>query len=166
PLVEPVALDEAYLDLTTRAASLEDAALIARALKRDIVEQTGLTATAGVSFNKFLSKLASDHHKPDGLTVITPDVAPGFIAALPIEKIHGVGPVSEARLRELGVVTGRDLLDMSLAQLQQLFGKRGTLLYQLVRGQDDRPVEPHRERKSIGKETTFARDLRDREEML
>ncbi len=166
PLAEPVSLDEAYLDFTSRAASLEEAVQIARELKRDIYAQTGLTASAGISSNKFLSKLASDHQKPNGLTVITPDTAMAFISALPIGNIHGVGQVSEARLRELGVATGRDLLELSMEQLQHLFGKRGTLLYQFVRGQDDRAVEPERERKSVGCETTFARDLRDREEML
>jgi DNA polymerase-4 len=102
PLVEPLALDEAYLDITSSAAAEEAAARIARELKREIYEQTGLTASAGVSYNKFLSKLASDHHKPNGLTVITPDGASAFLAALPVGKIPGVGQVTEARLRDMG----------------------------------------------------------------
>lgn len=166
-LMEPLALDEAYLDITSLVAEdLEAAAQVASSIKQEVVAQTKLTASAGVSYNKMLAKLASAHRKPDGLTVITQQEAPAFLEALPVGKIFGVGEVTQARLKELGVTTGKELMQLSLARLQALFGKRGTDLYRFVRGKDDRPVEPVRERKSVGQETTFERDTRDREEML
>jgi DNA polymerase-4 len=165
PLVEPLALDEAFLNVTT-VASAGFATQIARDLKQEIFSSTGLTASAGVSYNKFLAKVASAHKKPDGLTVVTPQNASVFIDALPIGKIFGVGEVTEARLRELGIDTGKDLKQLSLERLQELFGKRGTILHSFVRGIDLRPVEVERERKSVGKETTFERDMEDRDEML
>ncbi len=165
PLVEPLALDEAYIDVTA-VVGTGSATQIARSLKQEIFSRTGLTASAGVSYNKFLAKVASAHKKPDGLTVVTPQTAPGFIDALPIGKIFGVGEVTEARLRELGIGAGKDLKQLSLERLQELFGKRGTILYSFVRGIDSRPVDVERERKSVGKETTFERDMGDRDEML
>jgi DNA polymerase IV len=167
PLVEPLALDEAYLDITSLVGEESPAAAqVARDIKQAIVEQTELSASIGVSCNKMLAKLASAHHKPDGLTVITPEAAPAFLDALPVGKIFGVGEVTEARFKELGITVGRELKQLSLERLQELFGKRGTDLYRFIRGEDDRPVEPERERKSVGKETTFERDLADRQEML
>jgi DNA polymerase-4 len=167
PLVEPLALDEAYLDITSLVGEeSEAAAQVAREIKHAIVEQTELHASIGVSFNKMLAKLASAHQKPDGLTVITPEAAPAFLETLHVGKIFGVGDVTAARLKDLGITTGRELKHLSLERLQELFGKRGTVLYHFVRGEDDRPVEPEQERKSVGKETTFERDITERGEML
>lgn len=165
PMVEPLALDEAFLDVTAVAHS-SSATQIARDLKEAILRRTGLTASAGVSYNKFLAKVASGHNKPNGLTVVTPQTASSFIDALPIGKIFGVGEVTEARLRELGIATGKDLKKLSLEHLQGLFGKRGILLYSFGQGIDQRPIEIDRKRKSVGKETTFEHDLSDRAEML
>jgi len=164
-LVEPLALDEAYLDVTSLVGEESAAARVAREIKQEILEQTSLTASAGVSYNKMLAKLASAHQKPDGLTVITPEAAPAFLEALPVGKIFGVGDVTEARLKDMGITTGKELKQLSLKRLQERFGKRGTDLYHFVRGEDGRRVEPDQERKSIGKETTFERDTSDRDEM-
>ena len=139
---------------------------IARDIKQSIVEQTGLTASAGVSYCKFVSKIASAYRKPDGLTVVTPQQAPRFLEALPVGKFFGVGDVTEARLKNLGITNGESLKQVSLERLQEVFGKRGTLLYQFVRGEDDRAVQPERERKSVGKETTFTDDMTNRDDML
>ncbi len=166
PLVEPLSLDEAYLDVTGCTACRGSATLIARRIKQEILEETGLTASAGVSYNKFLAKLASDIDKPDGLHLITPEQGPAFIASLPIGRFHGVGPATEARMRELGIHTGADLRRRSLEELQAAFGKSGAFYYNIARGIDERPVQPVRERKSIGSETTFPRDLDDPEAML
>ena len=166
-LVEPLALDEVYLDITSLVGEdLAAATQIAQNIKHAIVEQTELTASVGVSYNKMLAKLASAHQNPDGLTVITPETAPAFLESLPVAKIFGVGDVTAARLKDLGITTGRELKQLSLERLQELFGKRGTVLYHFVRGEDERPVEPERERKSVGKETTFERDITERGEML
>src|SRR5260221_726577 len=165
PLVEPLSLDEAYLDITSSARDFPEAMQLARRIKERIREETGLTASAGVSFNKLLSKLGSDAHKPDGLTVITPEQAPAFLDALPVEKFFGVGGVTAAALRERGVLTGADLRRMSEEQLRELLGSRGSLLYQHVRAEDERPVESVRERKSVGKELTLERDIADRGQM-
>jgi DNA polymerase IV len=165
PLVEPLALDEAYLDVTD-VVGVGSATQVARNLKQEIFSRTGLTASAGVSYNKFLAKVASAHRKPNGLTVVTQETAPTFIDALPVGKIFGVGEVTEARLRELGIETGKDLKQLSLERLQKLFGKRGAILHSFVRGIDLRPVDVERERKSVGKETTFEHDMGDRDEML
>jgi DNA polymerase IV len=166
-LVEPLALDEAYLDMTSIVGEdIVAAAQVARDIKQEIVEQTGLSASAGVSYNKMLAKLASAHRKPDGLTVVMPQAASAFLEALTVAKIFGVGDVTEARLKAMGITTARELKQLGLKRLQELFGKRGTDLYHFVRGEDGRLVEPDRERKSIGKETTFERDITDREEML
>ncbi len=164
-LVEPLSLDEAYLDVTAVAGDLDDAARLAKEIKRQIWEQTGLTASAGVSYCKFLAKIASDAHKPDGLTVISQKEAAAFLAALPIEKFFGVGKVTAAKLRELGIQTGADLKQLGEERLRDLFGKHGGQLYRYACGEDDRPVEPVRERKSVGKEVTLERDIRDRAEM-
>ncbi len=164
-LVEPLSLDEAYLDLTSNVSDFPEAVQLARTIKERISEETGLTASAGVSFNKLLAKLGSDAHKPDGLTRITPEQAPAFLDALPTDKFFGVGKVTAAVLRERGVLIGADLRRMGEEQLRALLGSRGSLLYQHVRAEDDRPVESVRERKSVGKEITLERDLADRGQM-
>jgi len=164
-LVEPLSLDEAYLDITSNVSDFQEAVLLARTIKEQIREETGLTASAGVSFNKLLAKLGSDAHKPDGLTLITPELAFAFLDALPVDKFFGVGKVTAAVLRERGILTGADLRRMSEEQLRELLGSRGSLLYQHVRAEDERPVEPVRERKSVGKEITFERDIADRGQM-
>ena len=164
-LVEPLSLDEAYLDVTSAVHTLDEAARLARAIKQQIWEQTGVTASAGVSYNKFLAKLASDAHKPDGLTVISPEDAPAFLDLLPIDHFFGVGKVTATKLRKEGIETGADLKGLGEDQLHSMFGKYGVQLYRFVCGQDDRPVEPSRKRKSVGKEVTFERDLLDRGRM-
>jgi len=164
-LVEPLSLDEAYLDVTASVRDLDEAAQRAREIKRQIREQTDLTASAGVSYCKFLAKIASDQHKPDGLTVITLQEAPAFLASLPTDKFFGVGRVTAARLRDLGIHTGTDIRRAGEMGLRELLGKNGGQLYRYACGEDDRPVEPVRERKSVGKEVTLERDLRDRIEM-
>ncbi len=164
-LVEPLSLDEAYLDVTHNHMQEPSATRIAQQLKARIHAETGLTASAGVSFNKFIAKLASDYRKPDGLTVIPPARAEEFLTQMPISKFFGVGKVTAARLQAEGIETGADLLRMSEFELRALLHERGSSLYQQVRGHDDREVQPTRERKSIGKETTLAEDIRD-EEML
>ena len=164
-LVEPLSLDEAYLDVSDAVRDLEEAARLAQEIKRQIWDQTQLTASAGISYCKFLAKIASDAHKPDGLTVISQVEASAFLEALPIEKFFGVGKVTAAKLRELGIQTGADLKQMGEEQLHELLGKHGGQLYRFACGEDDRPVEPVRERKSVGKEVTLERDIRDRGEM-
>lgn len=165
PLVEPLSLDEAYLDVTATIRDLDKAAQLAREIKRQIREQTDLTASAGVSYCKFLAKTASDRNKPDGLTVITPEEAPAFLDALPIEQFFGVGKVTAARLRYLGIQAGADLKRLGEERLRELLGKHGSQLYRYACGEDDRAVEPVRERKSVGKEVTLERDIRDRGEI-
>ena len=164
-LVEPLSLDEAYLDVTDRVHTLGEATRLAQDIKQQIWDQTNLTASAGVSYCKFLAKIASDAHKPDGLTVISQEDAPVFLEALPIEKFFGVGKVTAARLRERGIQTGADLKHMGEERLHDLFGKHGGQLYRYACGEDGRPVEPMRERKSVGKEVTLERDIRDPKEM-
>ena len=166
-LVEPLSLDEAFLDVTVNFKQMASATLIAREIKKKIYDRTaGLTASAGVSFNKFLAKVASDVNKPDGLTVITPEMANRFIDSLPVRKFFGVGKVTEERMAGLGIKTGADLKRIPRPELIQLFGKSGNYFYKIAHGMDDRPVEPNRIRKSIGKETTLAEDIDDREQML
>jgi DNA polymerase IV len=160
PLVEPLSLDEAYLDVTD-AASTRPAVEIARAIKAEIARRTGLTASAGASFNKFLAKLASDQRKPNGQFVITPEMGPAFVEGLEVSRFHGVGPATAAKMGRLGIRTGRDLRECSLAFLQEHFGKAGAHFHAIARGEDDRPVLPNRPRKSAGSETTYPRDLGD-----
>lgn len=157
-LVEPLALDEAYLDVTEPKRGPASATLQAQRIKAEILERTGLTASAGVSTGKFLAKMASGVNKPDGLTVIPPDRADTFLASLRIERFHGVGPRTAARLRAIGVHTGADLRALDPADLERMLGKAGRFLSEVVRGIDDRPVQAHRQRKSLGSETTFDRD--------
>src|SRR2546421_3824104 len=139
-LVEPLSLDEAFLDVTDAVQTLKEAAQLAREIKRQIWEETSLTASAGVSYCKFLAKIASDAHKPDGLTVISQEEAPAFLEALPIEKFFGVGKVTAAKLKELGIQTGTDLKHMGEERLRELLGKQGGQLYRYACGEDDRPV--------------------------
>ena len=160
-LVEPLALDEAYLDVTANKAGLPTAWLTARAIRTRILEETGLTASAGVSYNKFLAKLASGQRKPNGQFAIVPEDGEAFVAALPVAKFHGVGPATAARMHAAGIQTGADLRTWSLQDLQRTFGKAGAWYHAIARGQDERPVNPNRERKSSGSETTFGEDLTD-----
>ena len=160
PLVEPLSLDEAYLDVT-EAAATRPAVEIARAIKAEIVSRTGLTASAGVSFNKFLAKLASELEKPDGLTVIRPRHALTFIAGLPIERFHGVGRATARRLRALGIGDGAALQAADPHWLEARLGRFGVFLHAMAHGQDQRPVCADRERKSLGVEETLPTDLTD-----
>ncbi len=157
-LIEPLSLDEAYLDVT-EASGAGSATRMAEEIRALIRAETGLTASAGVSYNKFLAKLASDHRKPDGLTVIPPGRGEAFVEGLDIGRFHGVGPVTAARMRVLGILTGADLRARSAAELDAAFGKAGRYYYWAARGVDDRPVKPDRVRKSVGSERTFAQDL-------
>src|SRR5690606_8495107 len=154
-LVEPLALDEAYLDVTEPKKGPSSATLTARAIKADILQITGLTASAGVAAGKFLAKIASGLEKPDGLTVITPERAQGFLDSLPVEKFFGVGPRTAQRLRSLGIQFGRDIRSAGRERLEAELGKAGASLHAIANGHDDRPVEPNRPRKSISSETTF-----------
>lgn len=156
--VEPLSLDEAYLDVT-EAASAEPATAIARRIKDEIRAETGLTGSAGISVNKFLAKIASDMEKPDGLTVIRPEEALAFIAALPVARFHGVGPVTARKLEAEGLKTGADLRAMGFDALVRRFGRHGAHLWAIAHGRDDRRVNPDRERKSVGCERTFGQDL-------
>ncbi|WP_458097713.1 DNA polymerase IV [Roseomonas sp. WA12] len=165
PLVEPLSLDEAYLDVTENRTGLPTATAVARTIRAEILARTGLTASAGVSYNKFLAKLASDMRKPNGMFVITPEQGPGFVEELAVSRFHGVGPATAARMEVLGIRTGRDLRDRSLAFLQQHFGKAGAHFHAIARGEDHRPVVPDRPRKSSGSETTYDRDLARPEEV-
>ncbi len=166
-LVEPLSLDEAFLDVTKNKKNMASATLIAREILRRIHDETGrLTASAGVSYNKFLAKVASDYHKPRGITVVTPEQAEAFMENLPIRKFFGVGKVTEKRMRALGVKTGADLKRMEREKLLSLFGKTGAYFYDIVRGRDNRPVRSHWIRKSMGKETTLRKDIDDKGRML
>lgn len=166
PLVEPLSLDEAYLDVTGVDLHQGSATLIAREIKRRVFEATRLIASAGVSYNKFLAKLASDMDKPDGLYLIKPEDGPAFVEALTVGRFHGVGKATEAKMHRLGIQTGADLKTWSLEALVEYFGKRGPFYYDIARGVDERPVRAVRQRKSIGSETTFARDLDSADAML
>jgi DNA polymerase-4 len=159
PIIEPLSLDEAYLDVTQNLSGIGSATQIAEQIRAAIRAETGLTASAGVSYNKFLAKLASDHRKPDGLFVITPKMGPSFVETLPVRKFHGVGPATARKMSGLGIETGFDLRDQTLAFLQQHFGKAGPYYYWAARGIDERPVRADRIRKSIGAENTFPADL-------
>lgn len=164
-LIEPLSLDEAYLDVTKNKKGIRIATEIARQIKSRIKEQTGLTASAGVSVNKFLAKIASDMDKPDGLFIIKPHQVEAFVDKLPIEKFFGVGKVTANKMQAMGIFTGKDLKRFPENMLVDKFGKVGRYFYQVARGIDERPVEPNRERKSIGAETTFAVDY-DQLELL
>ncbi len=165
-LVEPLSLDEAYLDVTHNSDFSGSATLIAKEIKRLIKDKTGLNASAGVSYNKFLAKVASDMDKPDGLYLITPEAGPEFIKTLAIRKFFGIGKATEARMNALGIHTGEDLRNKSLDELLFNFGKAGRFYHHIARGNDPRPVNNHRIRKSLGKETTFSQDLYRMDELF
>ncbi len=158
-LIEPLSLDEAYLDVTDHLQGETTATDTARKIRALIRAETGLTASAGVSYNKFLAKLASDHNKPDGLCVITPKQGPRFVEDLPVAKFHGVGPATAEKMRRLGIETGRDLKTHGAEFLREHFGKAGAYYFAIARGVDERPVRPDRPRKSVGAEKTFLADL-------
>jgi DNA polymerase-4 len=164
-LIEPLSLDEAYLDVTENLKGIAYATQIAQEIRARIREETHLTASAGVSYNKFLAKMASDQRKPDGLFVITPEMGPAFVETLPVGKFHGIGPATAAKMNRLGIFTGHDLKDQSLSFLQERFGRAGSHYHSIARGIDHRPVRPDRVRKSIGAENTFSKDLADLDEM-
>jgi DNA polymerase-4 len=157
-LIEPLSLDEAYLDVTANRRGLETASQTAQEIRARILEVTGLTASAGVSYNKFLAKLASDQRKPNGQFVVAPGKGEAFVQSLPIGRFHGVGEVTERKMKSLGIHTGEDLNRQSLTFLQHHFGRTGPWYYAIARGEDHRPVNPDRVRKSSGSETTFDQD--------
>src|SRR6202522_1122959 len=161
PLVEPLSLDEAYLDVTDNLRGVPTAWETAKQIRARIHSETNLTASAGISCNKFLAKIASDLRKPNGQFAIMPDQAEAFVATFPVAKFHGVGPKTAARMHALGIETGADLRRQTLDFLQRNFGKAGSWYHEIARGQDDRPVQADRERKSSGSETTFSKDLTD-----
>ena len=160
-LIQPLSLDEAYLDVTDNRRGLPTAWATAKEIRARIREETGLTASAGVSYTKFLAKLASDQRKPNGQFAVTPEMGPAWVETLPVARFHGVGPVTAKRMQALGIETGADLRAQSMAFLQQHFGSAANWYYAIARGEDDRPVDPDRTRKSSGSETTFDRDLVD-----
>jgi DNA polymerase IV len=164
--IEPLSLDEAYLDVTQDKLNIGSAIDIARMIKQNIQEELRLTASAGISINKFLAKIASDLQKPDGLTFIGPSRINSFMESLPVEKFYGVGKVTAEKMKNMGLHTGADLKKLSLSELSKYFGKAGQFYYNIVRGIDDRNVEPHRETKSVGAEDTFPFDLTDLEDMF
>ena len=163
--VEPLALDEAYLDVTENKFDIPSATWIAQTIKQEIYEETGLTASAGVSVNKFLAKVASGMDKPNGLFVIPPEDAAAFVEQLPIEQFYGVGQVTAAKMHKLGIQTGADLKQWSLSDLVRHFGKVGQYYYKIARAEDDRPLQPNRIRKSIGAENSYDPDLNSRAEI-
>lgn len=166
PIIEPLSLDEAYLDVTENLQSIPLARDVALAIRAKIKEVTGLNASAGISYSKFLAKLASDHRKPNGQYVITPEMGPAFVEVLPVGKFHGIGPATSAKMNALGLHTGLDMRNQSLDFMQAHFGKAGAYYYWISRGVDDRPVRANRIRKSVGAENTFSSDLTEFEAMV
>ncbi|WP_426616318.1 DNA polymerase IV [Bradyrhizobium sp. McL0616] len=165
PIIEPLSLDEAYLDVTDNLQNIPLARDVALAIRAKIKETTGLNASAGISYNKFLAKLASDHRKPNGQYVITPETGPAFVEALPVEKFHGIGPATRAKMNSLGLFTGLDMRNQTLDFMQANFGKSGAYYYWISRGIDEREVRANRIRKSVGAENTFSDDLTEFEAM-
>ena len=159
--IEPLALDEAFLDVTENKMGLNSATFIAQSIKNDIFTELNLIASAGVSYNKFLAKLASDQDKPNGLYVIKPEEAIAYMESLPVERFFGVGKVTAEKMHSLQIYKGKDLMKYSVEELQSNFGKIGSFLFSIVRGIDEREVISNRERKSIGAETTFSNDIFD-----
>lgn len=160
-IIEPLSLDEAYLDVTQNLQGISLARDIALRIREKIKAETGLNASAGISYNKFLAKLASDHRKPNGQYVISPEMGPAFVEALPVGKFHGIGPATSAKLNGLGIFTGLDMRNQTLAFMNAHFGKSGAYYYWISRGIDERPVRANRIRKSVGAENTFSADLSD-----
>ena len=165
-IIQPLSLDEAYLDVTVNKPGIASATYIAEEIRRMIREETGLTASAGVSYNKLIAKLASDQNKPDGICVVRPEGGAAFIAAMPVRRIHGVGPVTARRMQALGIETGADLRARDLPFLQRHFGSAADFYYRAARGLDDRPVHERQERKSISVEDTFFDDLIRHDELM
>ncbi len=165
-LVEPLSLDEAYLDVSRHKKGKPSATLIAKEIKERIKAELNLTASAGVSINKFLAKVASDYNKPDGFFLIKPEDAEMFVEKLPIEKFFGVGKVTAQKMHRLGISNGLDLKSKSLLELTKHFGKQGAYFYNVARAIDNREVKAERIRKSVGAENTFEHDIQDKEEML
>ncbi len=159
PIIEPLSLDEAYLDVTENLQGIPLARDIALKIRGRIKAETDLNASAGISYNKFLAKLASDHRKPNGQFVISPEMGPAFVETLPVGKFHGIGPATAAKMNALGLFTGLDIRSQTLAFMNAHFGKSGAYYYWISRGVDERPVRANRIRKSIGAETTFSTDL-------
>lgn len=164
-LVEPLSLDEAYLDVTEDRHGLGSARAIAEDIRRRIREECQLTASAGVSYCKFIAKLASDHRKPDGLCVITPEKGPEFVASLPVARFHGIGPVTARKMERLGIQTGADLREWTMPALQAQFGSSADWYWRICRGIDEREVKPDRPYKSVSAERTFDEDQRDPEQL-
>src|SRR5215210_7001931 len=165
PLVQAVSIDEAYLDVTDHLGEAGSATAVAREIRRRVREERGLTVSVGVGPSRLVAKIASDFDKPDGLTVVPPGKVQAFLDPLPVRRLHGVGPATEKTLADLGVQTVADLRGLEVEDLAARFGKHGRVLYEFSRGIDDRPVETHSERKSLGTENTYAVDLRRVEEM-
>jgi DNA polymerase-4 len=165
-LIEPLSIDEAFLDVTEDKKNIGSATVIAKKIRNEIKSKTGLTASAGVSVNKFLAKIASDINKPDGLFVIRPEAAEKFIEELAVEKFYGIGRVTAQKMHKLGIHTGADLKKWDRVSLVRNFGKAGVFFYDIVRGIDERPVEPDQERKSVGTELTYEKDLTTRFEVI
>ena len=165
-IIEPVSIDEAYLDVTHNKQNIQSAVKVARLIQQEIWQTVQLTCSAGVSYNKFLAKLASDFHKPAGLTLVAPDEALAFMQALPIEKFHGVGKKTLPKMHELGIFTGQDLYQRGEMELISQFGKMGYSLYRKVRGIHDSPVNVTRDRKSVGKEHTYGNPLTTENQVL
>ena len=159
PLVEPLSLDEAYLDVTADVKGIGSATRIAELIRERIKAETGLTASAGVSYNKFIAKLASDQNKPDGLCVVRPEEGGAFVAAMPVRRFHGIGPRGAERMKELGIETGADLVAKDIHFLREHFGSQAEYLYRAARGIDLRRVKADRARKSVGAERTFDHDI-------
>lgn len=164
-LIEPLSLDEAYLDVTKNKRNMTSAIAIAQEIRAAIREELQLTASAGVSINKFVAKIASDMNKPDGLTFIDPAQIETFMEQLPVEKFFGVGKVTAEKMNRMQLFTGADLKKLTEDELSRYFGKTGRFFFRIVRGIDDREVQPHRETKSLGAEDTFAYDLTDQDDM-
>ena len=162
-IIEPLSLDEAYLDVTENIQGIPIATEIATMIRAKILSEAGLTASAGISYNKFLAKLASDQNKPNGQFVITPKMGPSFVQGLPVGKFHGIGPATSAKMNGLGISTGLDMRNQTLEFMTANFGKAGTYYYWISRGIDERPVRANRIRKSVGAENTFSQDLADYE---
>lgn len=160
-IIEPLALDEAYLDVTENKIGMPSATFIAQSIKTDILNELNLVASAGVSYNKFLAKLASDQDKPNGLYVINPGEGEGYMDQLPIERFHGVGKVTADKMRQMGIFKGKDLKRYSPEDLVKYFGKSGLFLYNVCRGIDERSVKNDRQRKSLAAERTFSKDIFD-----
>lgn len=166
PLIEPLSLDEAYLDITALPEGFTSATEVAEQIRADIFKATNLTASAGVSYNKFLAKMASDVNKPNGIFVLTPKKAQPFLSQLEVRKFYGIGKVTAAKFQKLGVLYGSDLLKLPLSHLEQHFGKSAKSYYNLARGIDYREVKTHRERKSVGAERTFLADVNSVEDLI